>query len=545
MGYVIFWFLLLATALLFLATFTASAARSEKRVVKQFLPRLVFILILLLFLAASFLTGVIYYVYKISPLWPFYFFLTLTIAFILVGYWAMQRGLSKSRPGPPAASWSRGALAGFFGIVLCLCLITFYQLAQDARIETTDIRTSAVGLALRVWPAPLPTDLNGAEFYHQASLALMDDDFYYYPGFRPKPKKVPKGLKVRSYFLSADFDPNSADIQKTLEDNRITMELIDKGASCPGIYHKLDTESLPQRRFYNYYVLKKLVMLKQLEAISKAHNGDMKGAMADLAVIERVTDQILSVPLIRSVISSETINRFGYNALEYILAHYEGNTAEALPLITTGRTPAMPCLARALEMETSIWLEALYQIERHPEDEMGGFWMVSGLWKIFYLHDELNTLLFVRDMQAKAASQPYPEAVRTYLETERRLADEPQGMIARIYTVSPVNYSERVEPLEARRRLAALAIAAFNYKQDNGRYPGSLEDLVPKYIDAVPIDPFDLKPLKMKALDDGLDLYSVGPNPEYAYSRLVKGPIHFYLGAKAYQEYRAKPYQEE
>ena len=547
MGYVVLWILVLATAFLFLATFTSLTARSEKKIIRQFLPRLVFILVALFFVAATVLTGLFYYSFKIRPLWPFYFCLTLALAFIIGSYWAMQKGLPKSRPGPPAVSWPRAALAGSFVIVLCLCLVTFHQLAQDSRMDMATIRTDAVGLALQVWPARLPKELNGAEFYDQASLALTGTGFFYHTGTKAKStREKPGWLAEGNYHLTPGFDPSSPDIKKAIDDNQVALRLIDKGASCPGFYFEPNTESLPSTNLPFFSSLRDLAWLKKIEAMSKAQNGNLEGALADLAVIERMTDQLMGVPMIISVMLADTINRAGYDGLEYILAHYEGPPAGALPLYTTGRTPAKPCLRQAMDFEKAIWMDSLYQLERHPEsaDMDLGFGVVAELWKVFYLPDELATLQWIYEMQAKAAGQPYPEATKTYNEIEQRLETEPQGLIARLYTISTFFYNVRVEMLEARRRLAALALAAFNYQQDNGRYPDSLEDLVPKYINTIPIDPFDLKPLKMKPLDDGLDLYSTGIGPE-AKPWSIKGPIHFYLGAKAYQEYRVKPFQEE
>jgi len=45
-----------------------------------------------------------------------------------------------------------------------------------------------------------------------------------------------------------------------------------------------------------------------------------------------------------------------------------------------------------------------------------------------------------------------------------------------------------------------------------GRWPESLDELVPAYIDAVPLDPFDEKPLRYKVEADRIVVYSIGEN---------------------------------
>ncbi len=59
-------------------------------------------------------------------------------------------------------------------------------------------------------------------------------------------------------------------------------------------------------------------------------------------------------------------------------------------------------------------------------------------------------------------------------------------------------------------RCATAALAAERYRLAEGRWPASLEALVPRYLAAVPTDPFDGQPLRLKHLPDGLVVYSVG-----------------------------------
>jgi len=56
------------------------------------------------------------------------------------------------------------------------------------------------------------------------------------------------------------------------------------------------------------------------------------------------------------------------------------------------------------------------------------------------------------------------------------------------------------------------ALAAECYRLEHGTWPTSWEQLIPRHLATVPIDPFTNKPLLLKALPDGLVIYSVGPN---------------------------------
>jgi hypothetical protein len=61
---------------------------------------------------------------------------------------------------------------------------------------------------------------------------------------------------------------------------------------------------------------------------------------------------------------------------------------------------------------------------------------------------------------------------------------------------------------EIRTAVAALAVERF--RRANGRPPGKLEELVPRFLPAVPLDPFDGRPLRFRPLPKGYVIYSVG-----------------------------------
>ena len=66
----------------------------------------------------------------------------------------------------------------------------------------------------------------------------------------------------------------------------------------------------------------------------------------------------------------------------------------------------------------------------------------------------------------------------------------------------------------AARRMAATAVAIRLYEWDHGRRPATLDELVPKYLPAVPADPFtaDGSPIRYLPEAERPLLYSVGRN---------------------------------
>jgi hypothetical protein len=69
----------------------------------------------------------------------------------------------------------------------------------------------------------------------------------------------------------------------------------------------------------------------------------------------------------------------------------------------------------------------------------------------------------------------------------------------------------RASEAEARRRLIVTAIALERFRLQNGKYPQTLDELVPRFLKVPPIDFMDGQPLRYRRTNDGhFILYSVG-----------------------------------
>jgi hypothetical protein len=101
-------------------------------------------------------------------------------------------------------------------------------------------------------------------------------------------------------------------------------------------------------------------------------------------------------------------------------------------------------------------------------------------------------------------------------------ADE-QPVLIRWFTPPAQDMLERCLETRADLRCAMAALATERYRRANGRWPESLDALVPKYLSKVPDDPFTGKALKVKRLVDGVVIYSVGDDRQDNGGRLDRG----------------------
>jgi hypothetical protein len=61
-------------------------------------------------------------------------------------------------------------------------------------------------------------------------------------------------------------------------------------------------------------------------------------------------------------------------------------------------------------------------------------------------------------------------------------------------------------------RCPSVALAAERFRREKRVWPKSVDELCPHYLAATLLDPFDGKPLRCRHVEDGVVIYSVGPD---------------------------------
>ncbi len=114
---------------------------------------------------------------------------------------------------------------------------------------------------------------------------------------------------------------------------------------------------------------------------------------------------------------------------------------------------------------------------------------------------------------AAAADLPPAEQAPRLKELAAALPRAPQGALPLLVALSlGGDLSERCHKAQGLLRCAAVGTALERYRLANHRWPDKLGELAPKYLAAVPDDPFDGQPLRYARHKDGVIVYSVGPD---------------------------------
>lgn len=149
-----------------------------------------------------------------------------------------------------------------------------------------------------------------------------------------------------------------------------------------------------------------------------------------------------------------------------------------------------------------------------PSD-MGGGWILSALlvpMKIVGLHDR-DVLSYVNLMQdyIDALDLPLHQGLAVYEAVAEDLASGTRGGLLTKILMPALKRTYQLELRHvADRRVARTALALERCRLVLGKLPQTLDELVPAYLDAVPVDPFDGQALRYKLLTKGYVVYSIG-----------------------------------
>jgi hypothetical protein len=132
---------------------------------------------------------------------------------------------------------------------------------------------------------------------------------------------------------------------------------------------------------------------------------------------------------------------------------------------------------------------------------------VSLVERVFaYLHHQHADQLRFYNNAMEAIKLPLEKWEERFQALEKKAQDRPSNVIPAIRKIA-----EAERRMQANLRSAVVALAAERFRLAQNRWPEGLDVLVNAgFLAAVPTDPFDGKPLRLKPTVDGLVIYSVG-----------------------------------
>jgi hypothetical protein len=261
---------------------------------------------------------------------------------------------------------------------------------------------------------------------------------------------------------------------------------------------------------------RRVVRLLQLDVFLKIHENNGDAALADCRAILNVGRSIGDEPAIIPQLARIAEGNVALQLLERILANGEP-TDQALRSLDVflAEESDTPHLLVAIRGERAWHFDFLkrfrYGLNSSPP--------IDGWALKFtrpYVVENQGRDLQIMNQAVQAVNEHLPadrlKAIRGWSSGVKptNSVDHAAGLVAYILVPELEPLIEATIRYRASLQCGRTLIALERFRRENHRWPDSLSDLVPKYLNAVPLDPRDDKPIHMARLPDGLVVYSVG-----------------------------------
>jgi len=253
-----------------------------------------------------------------------------------------------------------------------------------------------------------------------------------------------------------------------------------------------------------------------LEAHVKAHQGDTNGTVEAIVALATIGNSLENQPILVSQLVRVAMQGISINVTEELLPHVPFTDDELARLQAAFREQDFKAgFAHALAGERVIGAEAM----RNPSEALDAD-SQSTLGRLVHASNEdLAFFLEIESDLRDAVQLDYPQtldAVEATTDSLKARISTPFGRVRYIFTGLLVPAADVAVSAAARidgtsRCLdAVLAVERFRLREH--RLPDSLAELVPDFLDAVPIDPFDGQPIRYVVNDDHYLVYTCGNN---------------------------------
>jgi hypothetical protein len=105
------------------------------------------------------------------------------------------------------------------------------------------------------------------------------------------------------------------------------------------------------------------------------------------------------------------------------------------------------------------------------------------------------------------------QEVANYEKDVRVFATDKRRKLTALYGINITKFFAFHDKYVALVECARTALAAEAFRCNHGHWPADLNDLVPAYLQSIPLDPYSGQQLQMVKRDDGLVIYCVGDEP--------------------------------
>lgn len=295
-----------------------------------------------------------------------------------------------------------------------------------------------------------------------------------------------------------------AAIKRFVEYNQKSLELLKQGVTIPdGVFAPKNLKPFPFPSYSSSFRV--CGYLWELESVLCIERKDYESALRNTQDNVRYGNSLRRYPYLVDYLCFSGVHLRNIRIMERIL---NSQQVEESILDKMNRCLDYPLSPQFVEDVLRNELPSLLEIQSDPSS-----WTSSNnVFSNKAAQSNIVECLGIIEELITAYSYSHPERFRRI----RLVREKVNGMTSFFHPVSLMEIPSLTQiclmslQAEARFDLARISFAVERFRLETGKLPERLEELVPKYMGKVPIDPFDGNPLRYKRLEKGYTIYSIG-----------------------------------
>jgi len=310
-------------------------------------------------------------------------------------------------------------------------------------------------------------------------------------------------------------------LDKCLAVNAVALASVKKEAEAGDGVLDTDWTQGPGILLPHLTVLRSASRVLSVEAALRAKAGDAKGALDDVRLMLRLRMPLDHEPILISRLVAYALDGMAASTLHGVLDECPADAAAARAIVAEleGREERNGPL-RALMGETA----AILDIFDRGGVEYVALWMGNGqrsgprAWvrrKVSTLRwsmpsDKYMSLATMRELRRQAKMSVAERRTTPLPALPSAQSGRPRAVLTQMFVPPLMRALKQQGEADCKVALVRAALGVEMYRAEHGAFPETLEAVVPQYLEAVPVDPYDGKAIRYSAADGGFVVYSIG-----------------------------------
>lgn len=266
------------------------------------------------------------------------------------------------------------------------------------------------------------------------------------------------------------------------------------------------------------------------DAVLRAQDQDIDGALATCHCMLNCGRASGDEPGAMALLVRVMLNQMANQKVERTLAQGEASEAALASiqheLARELEQPLLLLAARGDRAELDERMQAIEAGELDPRSLVySSDWTGQFLWQLSSLPGVRKgtraALLKSNTALVEVAKLPVEEQV---IQVKELQTDDQHIFVNNVLARGRERLTFEFHCNQADLRCAVVMVAVERFRQANQRWPRTLTELVPGYLSQVPLDPFDAAPLRYGPTENGVVIYSIGPDGQDNGGKLDSNP---------------------